>query len=92
MGKLATAGVNDTFLSFLNDYLEPRIGHVAVGGVLSDMFIIADTVFQGTVLGPVLWNIFFNDVVTSASWFGGEPRACAVQCHCIADGHGGRVL
>ena len=67
LAKLQTAGVADLFLDFLNAYLEPRVGMVAVEGVLSDAFALADTVFQGTVLGPVLWNTFFGDVAAAAT-------------------------
>ena len=31
-------------------------------GITSDTFEISNTVFQGTVLGPPLWNTFFSDV------------------------------
>ena len=37
---------------------------LAVGGVLSEIFILCNIVFQGTVLGPALWNAFFGDVAT----------------------------
>ena len=57
--RLLEAGVSDTMLSFLRDYLAPRRARVAVQGASSDPFGIADEVFQGTVLGPPLWNIFF---------------------------------
>ena len=30
--------------------------------VVSQSFEISNTVFQGTVLGPPLWNTFFSDV------------------------------
>ena len=47
-------------LQFLNAYLEPRIGYVTIEGALSEAFAIADSVFEGTVLGPSLWNTFFS--------------------------------
>ena len=67
LAKLHSVGVPDVFLDFLNAYLEPRIGHVAVENVLSDVFTICDSVFQGTVLGPTLWNVFFHDVAFAAA-------------------------
>ena len=39
--------------------LAPRTAHVVVGGTRSHDFTIENSVFQGTVLGPVLWNCFF---------------------------------
>jgi hypothetical protein len=77
MAKLLSAGVANVFLDFLSSYLEPRVGRVAVGGVLSDLITLDDMVFQGTVLGPVLWNTFFNDVADAASWHGGTPETFA---------------
>ena len=41
-------------------------------GSYSDCFEIANSVFQGTVLGPVLWNTFFHDVAAPASSTDGE--------------------
>ena len=58
MAKLYRAGIGDVYLNFLNAYLEPRIGRVTIAGVFSDAFQISDSVFQGTVLGPTLWNVF----------------------------------
>ena len=65
------------YLDFLNSYLEPRIGHVAVEGVLSEVIDLTDTVFQGTVLGPTLWNVFFQDVTSAATAHGGEEQKSA---------------
>ena len=66
LAKLHSLGVSDCFLDFLNSYLEPRIGHVAVDGVLSEVMLLSDMCFQGTVLGPALWNSFFHDVAMPA--------------------------
>ena len=47
---------------FLSAYLDPRVAEVVVEGRASEAFEIANQVFQGTVLGPPLWNLFFADV------------------------------
>ena len=47
---------------FLYSYLAPRNANVVVQGCESDTFIIEDEVFQGTVLGPPLWNVFFREI------------------------------
>jgi hypothetical protein len=49
-------------LSLLSDWLRGRESAVVVKGVESCWNGIADQVFQGTVLGPPLWNIYFADV------------------------------
>ena len=54
LAKLYQAGVGDAFLDFLNSYLSPRVGYVTIEAAISDAFEIADSVLQGTVLGPTL--------------------------------------
>ena len=77
IAKLCSAGVGDQFLNFLLSYLQPRRAVVVVEGVASDEFEIANQVFQGTVLGPPLWNTFFSDVTQPAASTGGEPSIFA---------------
>ena len=43
-------------------YLAPRNANVVVQGCESDSFVIEYEVFQGTVLGLPLWNVFFKDI------------------------------
>ena len=62
MGKLAQIGLPERFLDFLNAYLMNREGFVRVEGALSEAMLLSNMVFQGTVLGPALWNAFFGDV------------------------------
>ena len=63
--KLRAAGLNDAAVQFLESYLEGRTSNVIVGNASSRDFPLDDTVFQGTVLGPPLWNVFFEDVSTA---------------------------
>jgi hypothetical protein len=62
IGKALKKGVGEKMGKFIAGYLEPRIARVVVDGVFSDEFEIADQVFQGTVLGPPFWNLFFADI------------------------------
>ena len=34
---------------------------MVVSGALSQVFGMEDMIYQGTVLGPPLWNVFFSD-------------------------------
>ena len=77
LGKLHCAGVGPQFLKFLSSYLAPRCGQVIVQGARSELFEIANSVFQGTVLGPCLWNTFFADVSVSAKSTGGKEAMFA---------------
>ena len=56
MVRLASIGVNESYLRFFDAYLAPRKGTVCVQGAQSEEFVLEDSVFQGTVLGPPLWN------------------------------------
>ena len=60
--KIRRAGLGNKMCNFLAAYLKPRTAKVIVEGEASDAFTIANQVFQGTVLGPPLWNLFFADV------------------------------
>ena len=72
IGKLSQIGLPSTFLDFLNSYLRTREGHVRVEGALSETMYLCDMVFQGTVLGPRLWNAFFADVAEAVPIGGQE--------------------
>jgi hypothetical protein len=77
LSKLQGAGIEGPLLKFLDAYLAPRVGNVVVQGKLSVDMIIANSVFQGTVLGPSLWNSFFADVCLPAKSMGGREAMFA---------------
>ena len=60
--KLQQMGINEDYIGFLKDFLSERIGYVCLDGVQSLPMQLANMVFQGTVLGPPLWNTYFADV------------------------------
>ena len=60
--KLKRCGLNDVLLNFFADFLNPRDAVVLVDGCASDPFVLSNIVFQCTVLGPFLWNIFCKDI------------------------------
>ena len=45
-------------LRLFQSWLRRRTGRVLVGGVESAAMVLEDMVYQGTVLGPELWNLF----------------------------------
>ena len=59
--KCRRAGVGDAFCDLLNKFFAPRKAEILVGGKKSRPREIANQVFQGTVLGPPMWNVFFAD-------------------------------
>ena len=50
--KCRRAGVGDAFCDLLHDVFAPRKAEILVGGKKSTQRLIANQVFQGTVLGP----------------------------------------
>ncbi len=59
--KLDHLGLHAEALGFLKSWLEDRGSQVVLGGATSPLEALANSVFQGTVLGPPLWNVFFAD-------------------------------
>ena len=59
--KLRMSGLPANVVSFLASWLEDRVACVVVSGAKSDDEVLANSVFQGTVLGPPLWNYFYAD-------------------------------
>ena len=65
LAKLRALGIGRKYMRFLSSYLEKRSGVVCVAGSSSSPIDLENPVFQDTVLGPPLWNVFFADVITS---------------------------
>jgi len=85
LAKLYAAGVGSRYLNFLESYLSPRKGRVVVQGSFSDEIDLENSVFQGTVLGPLLWNVFFADVAQPARSSGGEEAMFADDLNCFKE-------
>ena len=75
--KLRRLGVCKLLLDFFEDFLAPRLARVAVDGSLSLEFVLQNMIFQGTVLGPWLWNVYFADVHEAAERNGACERKFA---------------
>ena len=61
LAKLEAKGIHPKLVKLISSWLEPRQASVVVAGAKSMPFLIKNMVFQGTVLGPQLWNLFFED-------------------------------
>ena len=77
MKKLARTGLSPSWLAFIESYHAPREAVVVVEGARSEPFIIADMVFQGNVLGPMLWNVCFADISTFIASIGYDEERFA---------------
>ena len=61
IAKLEAYGINENLLAYLHSYLSNRRQCVRINNVTSDFQTNISGVPQGSIVGPILFNCFFND-------------------------------
>ena len=59
--NLKTKECQNALYRVLASWLDSRVSNVVVDGIMADASPLTNSVFQGTVLGPPLWNHYFGD-------------------------------
>ena len=64
LAKPAAYGVDESFLCYICSYLLNRKQCVRINNINSDFLNVIVGVPQGSIVGPILFNCFFNDIFT----------------------------
>ena len=67
--KLRYYGLNDTSLNWFHSYLHDRLQFTEYNSVCSDVVTLSTGVPQGSILGPLLFIIYMNDIQAATSNF-----------------------
>ena len=83
VSKLKTFGIDDPLLSWFHSYLTGRRQRVVINGTFSNWADVGSGVPKGSLLGPILFLLFVNDmpnVINSATlaMFADDSKCCRI--------------
>jgi hypothetical protein len=67
LAVLQKIGIQGNLFNWLREFLSNRTQRVVINGKLSNVGTVTSGIGQGTVTGPVLFNIYINDLPTVVS-------------------------
>ena len=82
LAKVESNGITGSFLDVCRDYLGDRQLRVVLNGYESSYWKIGASVPQGSVLGPILWKIFFNDLLNLVPQAYAYADDCTLSFRC----------